>query len=175
MFHDRLIKCFWKLTNFSLFFFKADGVMEESVINENIHVRQRKKLDKDDFVSSQSIIIQGLENELASDCPGWSGEAVKKLIDLYTEHVGYFTNPDIKKKNVWGLITRMLSDSGFNYTVKQAEQKWRNIKRQYRKTIERRSEGKKVHCPFFNELDKIFSSVISSVSGTWFLIFSISL
>lgn len=141
---------------------EADGVMEESVITENVRARHRKKLDKDDFVSSQSITIQGLENEHTSDYPGWSGEAVKKLIDLYTEHVGYFTNPDIKKKNVWGLITRMLSDSGFNYTVKQAEQKWRNIKRQYRKTIERRNEGKKVHCPYFNELDKIFSSIISS-------------
>lgn len=136
--------------------------MDEPVVAENLRSRYRKKVDNDDFVSSQTILIQGLENEPITDYPGWSPEAVKKLVDLYMEHASYFLNPDIKKKNVWGLITRMLSENGFNYTVKQAEQKWRNIKRQYRKTLDRRSEGKKVHCPHFNELEKIFSPLISS-------------
>lgn len=79
-------------------------------------------------------------------------------IDLYRRYGEMFAKPSTKKKHVWGLIAADLSSETFALTGKKTEQKWKNLTKTYRDTVDYNSksgnEPKK--CPFFNELQDVY-------------------
>lgn len=62
------------------------------------------------------------------------------------------------KGSVWEDVSAGLSKMGYNRTAKKSKEKWENINKYYRKTMEsgkKRLENSK-SCPYFHELDILY-------------------
>lgn len=88
----------------------------------------------------------------------WSKDAVLKLIELHTENDHLFSKVGYKKKSIWEKISASMKGFGYNFTGLQCEQKWKNITKNYRDTIDHNSKSgnDKKECPFFKELNEVY-------------------
>jgi hypothetical protein len=69
-----------------------------------------------------------------------------------------FSKPSTKKKFVWGLIAAQLNSEEFDVTAEKAEQKWKNLTKTFRDTVDHnnRSGNAPKQCPFFDELQQAY-------------------
>lgn len=81
-----------------------------------------------------------------------------KLIELHTENDHLFSKVGYKKKSIWEKISASMKGFGYNFTGLQCEQKWKNITKNYRDTIDHNSKSgnDKKECPFFKELNEVY-------------------
>ncbi|XP_053394053.1 uncharacterized protein LOC123539896 [Mercenaria mercenaria] len=88
----------------------------------------------------------------------WPKEKVLKLIDLHAQYEQMFSKPSIKKKHVWALIAAKLCSDTFNVTIEKAEQKWKNLTKNFRDTIDHNNKSGSApkHCPYFEELQEVY-------------------
>ncbi|CAC5425038.1 unnamed protein product [Mytilus coruscus] len=85
----------------------------------------------------------------------WSRLATHYLIDLHKKYQNLFQKPSIKKKEVWQKNANDMSHSNFEFANSQCEQKWKNITKAYRSTVDhnrKSGNGKKKECAYFQEL-----------------------
>ncbi|XP_060581397.1 uncharacterized protein LOC132737996 [Ruditapes philippinarum] len=88
----------------------------------------------------------------------WTRPAVLRLIALYKENEAKFQKPAIKKKTVWQEIANKITEHLLPVTWQQCEQKWKNMTKAYRDTIDnnRKSGADRKECPFFKEIGEIY-------------------
>ncbi|XP_052788546.1 uncharacterized protein LOC128223306 [Mya arenaria] len=89
----------------------------------------------------------------------WSTEIVKVLIDLHTEKEELFKKPSVKKISVWKAIAQEINKiSSTGVSPAQCEQKWKNIIKKFRDTIDhnKKSGSDRKECPFYNELQHCY-------------------
>lgn len=72
-----------------------------------------------------------------------------------------FASTAIRNEEIWKNIVKELEDAGFTgYTCKQAEDKWKNLRKGYMKVKDnsgdKSSGAARVTCTFYDELDEIF-------------------
>ncbi|KAK3039812.1 hypothetical protein RJ639_027125 [Escallonia herrerae] len=95
----------------------------------------------------------------------WPKSEVQALITVRTALNHKFLNGP--KSSVWEEVAVGLSKMGYSRSAKKCKEKWENIKKYYKRTIDsgkKRPENSKA-CPYFHELDILYSSgLISSGS-----------
>ncbi|KAK2997178.1 hypothetical protein RJ639_026320 [Escallonia herrerae] len=95
----------------------------------------------------------------------WPKYEVQALITVRTALNHKFINGP--KGSVWEEVAVGLSKMGYSRSAKKCKEKWENIKKYYKRTIDsgkKRPENSKA-CPYFQELDILYSSgLISSGS-----------
>lgn len=80
------------------------------------------------------------------------------LIDQWQKSSSKFASISIRNEEVWKKIAKELEDVGFTkYTWKQAEDKWKNLRKGYMKVKDNKGDknsGKpRITCKFYEELD----------------------
>ena len=85
----------------------------------------------------------------------WSDKATKLLIHLRQEHEADFNKPSTKKKNLWEKISAKLREYGHDFTGPQTENKWKNLTKEYRKTVDTNntSGSNRASCSYYDELN----------------------
>ena len=88
----------------------------------------------------------------------WERNDVLTLIRLRSEKEPIFNKFGIRKKDVWAMIAEEFQAKGFNVTSGQCEQKWKNITKNYRDTVDY-SYFSNTHreCPFYKELAAVYA------------------
>ncbi|XP_074644420.1 uncharacterized protein LOC141914560 [Tubulanus polymorphus] len=81
--------------------------------------------------------------------------AVLKLIDLHKDYAEKFSDPKIKKATIWKQIAHDMLDAGFDFTADQIKNKWNNLMKKYRKTVDHNNKTgvEPKTCIFYDELD----------------------
>ncbi|KDP44836.1 hypothetical protein JCGZ_01336 [Jatropha curcas] len=107
-----------------------------------------------------SICIQ---SDLKSDPSNrrWPDTEVQALIMLRTALEQKFRAMGAKCSNIWDEVSAGMSNMGYNRTAKKCKEKWENINKYFRKSME--SGGKKRHensktCPYFHELHILYKN-----------------
>lgn len=105
--------------------------------------------------SGQSTSLSDLTGSVQTK---WTRGNVLKLIDLHVQYEPMFAKPTTKKKYVWGLIAAQLNSEDFEVTAEKAEQKWENITKTFRDTVDHnnRSGNAPKQCPYFDELQQAY-------------------
>jgi len=91
----------------------------------------------------------------------WSRDATLFLIDQWRQNSSKFASTTIRNEEVWKNIVKELENAGFTgYTWKQAEDKWKNLRKGYMKVKDnngdKSSGAARVTYKFYDELDEIF-------------------
>jgi hypothetical protein len=91
----------------------------------------------------------------------WTKPAVLKLIALHQDHEADFRKPSLKKKTIWSIIASDINkETKLNgtYSATQCEQKWKNITKVYRDTVDHnmKSGNERKECPYFHELQDFY-------------------
>ena len=88
----------------------------------------------------------------------WSDKATKLLIHLRQEHEADFNKPSTKKKNLWEKISAKLREYGHDFTGPQSENKWKNLTKEYRKTVDTNntSGSSRATCSYYDELNAAY-------------------
>ncbi|XP_023240502.1 trihelix transcription factor GTL1-like [Centruroides sculpturatus] len=87
----------------------------------------------------------------------WPTNAVKLLISLYKEHENKFSDICWPSKKVWSLISKTLQENNYLVTGSQCDEKWRNLKKSYRKIKDgnkQTGQGRR-QWEFFSMMDEI--------------------
>ncbi|KYQ54695.1 hypothetical protein ALC60_06429 [Trachymyrmex zeteki] len=110
--------------------------------------------------SKPQVIKSGL-SQITKNSTKWSRDATLFLIDQWKKSSSKFTSTTIRNEEVWKNIVKELENVGFTgYTWKQAEDKWKNIRKGYMKVKDnmgdKSSGAARVTCKFYDELDEIF-------------------
>lgn len=140
-----------------------DNVICESPIQESNPTAQSKSKD----LSSKSINTETtksplpVEDNLQSSSnmsKVWKTLQVKTLIELRTSNETKFNKPFGKKKAIWQDIAKEINGLGNNFTAVQVEQKWKNLTKIFRDTVDHNSKSGNDHreCPFFKELEEAY-------------------
>lgn len=91
----------------------------------------------------------------------WTKPAVLKLIALHQDHEADFRKPSLKKKTIWSIIASDINketELNGSYSATQCEQKWKNITKVYRDTVDHnmKSGNEPKECPYFHELQDCY-------------------
>jgi len=94
----------------------------------------------------------------------WTRTAVLKLLSEVKIRYCYLTDRLTKNKHVWREVAAVLREEIPGISDSQCDQKWRNLKQQYRKYVDNQKKtgrGKMVVPEFFEEIDEILGSAHS--------------
>lgn len=87
----------------------------------------------------------------------WERNDVLTLIRLRSEKEPMFNKFGVRKKDVWAMIAEEFQAKGFDVTSGQCEQKWKNITKNYRDTVDYSYfSNNHRECPFFKELAAVY-------------------
>ncbi|KAI3499024.1 hypothetical protein L1887_34816 [Cichorium endivia] len=105
------------------------------------------------------------EHEFDSNIKRWPKSEVQALITVRVALNQKFTGKGLKG-SLWEEVAAGLSGMGYNRTPKKCKEKWENINKYYRRTMEKGKEsgGKSNVCAYFNELEMLYKS--GFISGT---------
>ncbi|KYM97842.1 hypothetical protein ALC62_11467 [Cyphomyrmex costatus] len=69
-----------------------------------------------------------------------------------------FKNDKIRNETVWKKIAESFKEKGYIYTVKQIENKWKNLRKNYMKTKDNnnKSGASFKKCKYFDEMDEMY-------------------
>jgi len=88
----------------------------------------------------------------------WEHPAIMLLFCLYKDHLALFKNDKIRNDTVWKKIADCLNEKGYTYTIKQIENKWKNLRKNYIKVKDNNSKSgasfKK--CKYYDEMEEIY-------------------
>ncbi|CAI9718913.1 Hypothetical predicted protein [Octopus vulgaris] len=135
-------------------FYLKDGRSLTTFVDKE-RVDKIHEIDSND--SYNTAAISGKEKRNVTGVFHWEREDVLMLIRLHSEKEPIFNKPGIKKKDVWAMIADEFQAKGFNVTSGQCEQKWKNITKNYRDTVDH-NYFSNIHktCPYFKELAAIY-------------------
>ncbi|XP_031352198.1 trihelix transcription factor GTL1-like [Photinus pyralis] len=66
----------------------------------------------------------------------WQDNEIKLLISLYEEHKTRFEDKSTTNRKVWQQIAELMNANGYMVTWEQCENKFKNLKKQYKKVID---------------------------------------
>ncbi|CAH1423709.1 unnamed protein product [Lactuca virosa] len=94
-----------------------------------------------------------------SNMKRWPKSEVQALITVRAALNQKFTGK-CPRGGVWEEVAAGLSGMGYNRTPKKCKEKWDNINKYYRRTMENRKEssGKSQVCTYFNELEMLYKT-----------------
>lgn len=104
-----------------------------------------------------------IQNDFKCDLSNrrWPEAEVQALIMLRTALEQKFRALGAKCSNVWEEISVGMCNMGYNRTAKKCKEKWENINKYFRKSMEsggkKRLENSKT-CPYFHELHLLYKS-----------------
>ncbi|XP_076902833.1 trihelix transcription factor GT-2-like [Bidens hawaiensis] len=125
----------------------------------NLESQEKSKYDDDD------ILMKNIE-ESEGDPNGrrWPKSEVQALITVRVALNHMFENGKGPKGSIWDEVAASLSGMGYYRTPKKCKEKWENINKYYRRTMEKGKATSK-SCSYFKELEMLhkngFSSAIS--------------
>lgn len=110
---------------------------------------------------SKSSVIDSSAKNSGTKGERWSTDATLFLIDQWQKNSSKFTSTTIRNEEVWKKIVKELEHADlFKYTWKQAEDKWKNLRKAYMKVKDNQGDkssgAAKMTCKFYDELDEIF-------------------
>lgn len=82
------------------------------------------------------LVIASMEHSAT-----WEHPAIKLLFCLYKDHLPLFKNDKLRNETVWKKIADCLKEKGYTYTVKQIENKWKNLRKNYIKVKDNNSKS----------------------------------
>jgi len=88
----------------------------------------------------------------------WTRCAVLRLLEEIGIHYSQLTDKFTKSKTVWREVANVLSKDFPGVTANHCNQKWRNLKQQYRKYVDNQGKtrrGKMARPEFFDEITEI--------------------
>lgn len=99
------------------------------------------------------------ENELFSDVKNWSKEDIKCLFDIRSKKETEFNGNKVHK-SLWEKISKELSTFGVTASSTQCSNKWKAMKREYKKTVDdnSRTGAEKKTCPFYKEFNELYGN-----------------
>ncbi|XP_067118357.1 uncharacterized protein [Centruroides vittatus] len=104
--------------------------IKQHFVSEHVSAPQSDQQNVQKTISSQnSALTDGADGQYGR----WSTNAVKLLISLYKEHENKFSDICWPSKKVWSLISKTLQENNYLVTGNQCDEKWRNLKKTYRK------------------------------------------
>ncbi|XP_037081329.1 uncharacterized protein LOC119102062, partial [Pollicipes pollicipes] len=77
----------------------------------------------------------------------WAQHDTEALLEILTESVDKFTNPNIKRKFIWMQVCDQMTERGFNISQIQCENRWKTLKAMHRK-----SQATGSSPPFYREM-----------------------
>jgi hypothetical protein len=88
----------------------------------------------------------------------WKVAEVRKIIDLHAVNEEKFTKQGCKKNIIWQSIAVEINKMGNSFTSLQCEQKWKNLTKAFRDTVDHNSKSgnEKKECPYFKELEESY-------------------
>lgn len=110
--------------------------------------------DKGQPEAEESEVTKGTEVEKQTT---WTRPAVLSLISLHQKYEEQFRKPGIKNKAIWSMISKEINaehELQVPFSDKQCEQKWKNITKAFRDTVDHNSKSgnNPKKCPYFMEL-----------------------
>lgn len=107
-----------------------------------------------------SDLIKNVKNS-STKIERWSKDATFFLIDQWQKNSSKFASTTVRNEELWNNIVKELEAAGFTkYTWKQAEDKWKNLRKGYVKVKDNKGDKSsgavRVTCKFYDELDEIF-------------------
>lgn len=89
----------------------------------------------------------------------WPRSAVINLIELWKENEANFSSANTRAKTVWQSIASSLNYNNFQPTWEQVENKWKGLRRTYKKIKDNNNSTGRAHqsWEFFDKMDEIFS------------------
>ncbi|XAR53881.1 hypothetical protein NMG60_11022594 [Bertholletia excelsa] len=97
----------------------------------------------------------------------WPKSEVQALITVRTSLDHKFLNGP--KSSLWEEVAVMLSNMGYNRSAKKCKEKWENINKYYKRTMENGRkclDNGKTTCPYFQELDILYKSGLINGGNT---------
>lgn len=86
--------------------------------------------------SSPSSSSQYNSTDDKSSTTKWTHNATVALIHEYKDKINQFQSSAIRKEVIWKIISTNLNQQNFNYTPKQCEFKFKNLKKKYHAKID---------------------------------------
>ncbi|KAM0049103.1 putative transcription factor MYB family [Helianthus debilis subsp. tardiflorus] len=102
------------------------------------------------------------EYETDPNTKRWPKSEVQALITVRVALNQKF-NGKIPKASIWDEVAAGLSSMGYNRTPKKCKEKWENINKYYRRTMEKGKDSKS--CAYFNELEMLHKTGFISSSS----------
>ncbi|KAK4884873.1 hypothetical protein RN001_001144 [Aquatica leii] len=142
----------------------------------NNHIKNVHKID-DVFISTDEEYsedeIQTELNNTATDTTrviedndatettthNWSDSEIKLLLSLYSDYKKDFEGKKFTNKSLWLKIALQMNKDGYNLTWEQCDNKFKNLKKAYKKVIDNNSKtGRgRMSFKFFDLMDSLFS------------------
>ncbi|CAG9772108.1 unnamed protein product [Ceutorhynchus assimilis] len=102
------------------------------------------------------------EINIVIDAKNWNRNGTLLLISLYKKYVPDFQNTKIRNYVVWKKISNDLRKENYNYSPKQVENRWKNLRKKYiakkdNMKSDHSGEGR-VDFEFVDEFNEIFSN-----------------
>lgn len=142
----------------------CDATEENFTLLEVVTSSDSTSIVFSNLTDSDSNIIDKSKNtnNSGTKTERWSKDATLFLIDQWQKNSSKFASSTIRNEEVWKNIVKEIENAGFpKYTWKQAEDKWKNIRKGYMKAKDNRGDkssgAPRVTCKFYDELDEIFS------------------
>ncbi|XP_062608041.1 uncharacterized protein LOC134269868 [Saccostrea cucullata] len=133
------------------------------MLNSDDQERRKQALD---FIKSTSG-CQGessndkrtQEEKDVTDVKNWSKEDIKCLFDIRRQKEKQFNGSKVHK-SLWDTISHELSDLGIAATATQCSNKWKAMKREYKKTVDNNSRtgAEKKTCPFHDDFGELYGN-----------------
>lgn len=134
------------------------------MLNSDDQERRKQALD---FIKSTSGCQEESSNdkmtqeekEPVTDVKNWSKEDIKCLFDIIRQKEKDFNGSKVHK-SLWDNISKELSDLGIVATATQCSNKWKAMKREYKKTVDNNSRtgAEKKTCPFYDDFGELYGN-----------------
>ncbi|WAR20622.1 hypothetical protein MAR_002460, partial [Mya arenaria] len=151
---DKVICCTANLT--ALVLFCREEIQVETVEENRGPFSSQPNTEDPSSDSSQVLNSDQANGKHSSN--QMDKENVLKLIDLHSQHEQMFNKPSMKKKHVWSIIAAKLRDKTFEITPEKVEQKWKNMTKTFRDTVDHNNKSGNApkQCPYFEELQEAY-------------------
>ncbi|XP_020298477.1 trihelix transcription factor GTL1-like [Pseudomyrmex gracilis] len=118
----------------------------------------KKDLSKNVTYNCVENIENISDNDKDQSATHWEHSAIMLLFYLYKDHLPLFKNDKIRNNIVWKKIGNCLKEKGYTYTVKQIENKWKNLRKNYIKVKDHNSKSGASYkkCKYYDEMEEIY-------------------
>ncbi|XP_054776796.1 trihelix transcription factor DF1 [Prosopis cineraria] len=99
----------------------------------------------------------------------WPEAEVQALVTLRTCSEHKFQGIG-SKVSVWEEISKAMNNMGYNRSAKKCKEKWENINKYYKRTMESRKKKRRLNnkaCPYFDELDILYRNRLPHIGNAF--------
>ncbi|KAL8228299.1 hypothetical protein R6Q57_015883 [Mikania cordata] len=125
--------------------------------------QENQENSKDDAAGNDDIEMNNIEeSECDPNTKRWPKSEVQALITIRVA-LNHKINGKGSKSSIWDDVSTGLSGMGYNRTPKKCKEKWENINKYYKRTMEKGKESKS--CAYFSELEMLHRTGFISVDS----------